>query len=685
MSQEKVLQTLSNLGLTRLDTQVYIYLAKKGPQKGIEISKALKVQKQPLYRSLKNLQKKAIVSATLERPARFSAVPFEKVLDLFIRAKLEEAQNIQTEKNKLISSWQTIQASETPDVSARFMVIEGRNIIYSRIKQMINEAKNQLSLISPVTGLVRADRFGLLDSDLKHPRLSSVQFRLLTHITEENANLMQALLKETPKTELRFEIRNPNLGLGLFPQMVIRDEEEVMFFINPKVDGALPEQDNLCLWTNCKSLIHSFLVMFEDLWRNSTDIERRIAELKTGKIAPKTYLISDPKIIKKKYNEIQQSAQNEVLILTSSKGLVHQSKEISKLEKLTEKGITIKIMAPIVKENWEAMEQLSKVCEVRHVAFHYWRTIIVDGKYLLQFRTSPSGREKFGSTELDSAFYSDDAEWVKTMRTALLDIWESAQPPSAKTLESVIGPYGSPLFPMPKDDLRSKLICKVIDVKPPGTIKEKDLLNKIIHAKKIIPKDPFRDVTAGYGSFALGIIHLPDQFNLPDMLIQAFRHEKQSSFGAGETIIVYLWLETPQGYAYVPVAIVEDNPKGRHAWLVMMKGTPAERNIHTLKKDQIQVQVHGNTLFAGWTVPIPLFPEKYVLPPGCMLVEGYGEPRTAGCTLMFPNGMKSEIEEISFNAFVTFIHPATKYSAPGTDGTLVRDHMSTNIPPGSKK
>jgi len=685
VSQEKILQTLSDFGLTRLDIKVYIYLAKKGPQKGIEISKSLKVQKQPLYRSLKNLQKKAIVSATLERPARFSAVPFEKILDLFIRAKLEEAQNIQTEKNKLLSSWQTIQSGETPDVSARFMVIEGRNIIYSRIKQMINETKIKLSLISTVAGLARADRFGLLDYGFKRPRLSNVQFRFLTHITEENAELIQTFLKETPKEEMRFEIRNPNLGMGLFPQMVIRDEEEAMFFINPKIDGSSPEQDNLCLWTNCKSMIHSFQAMFEELWCNSTNIEKKIRELKTGKATPNTYLIRDSKVIAKKYDEMKYASQKEILILTSSKGLIEQMNEISQLKKLTEEGIIIKVMAPIVKENWEAMEKLSKICEVRHVPLQYWRTIIVDGKYQLQFRTPSLSREEAGSADFDSAFYSDDPEWVKTMRTALLDIWTSAQPPSAKTLESVIGPYGSPLFPIPKADLRSKLFYKVIDFKPPGTMQEKDLVNKIIHAKKIIPKDPFKDVSAGYGSFAVGLIHLPDRFNLPDMVIQAYRHDKQSSFGAGETIIVYLWLETPRGHAYVPVALVDDNPNGRIAWLLMLKGTPAEKNIHTLKKDQIQVQVHGNTLFAGWTVPIPLFPGKYVLPPGCMLFEGYGESRTAGYTLLFPNGAKCEMEDVSFDAFVTFVHPATKYSAPGTDGVLVRDHISTNIPPGSNK
>jgi sugar-specific transcriptional regulator TrmB len=681
MSQEDVLKTLSDLGLTRLDSKIYIYLAKKGPQKGKDISKALKVQKQQLYRSLKKLQRKAIVSATLEHPASFSAVSFEKILDLFIRAKLEEVQNIQYEKSKLLSSWEAIKIGATPDTAARFMVIEGRNIIYSRIKQMINETKSQLAIISTVTGLARTDLFGLLDSGFKHPQLSKVQFRLLTHLSKENVSIMQALLTETPKTKLRFEIRNPNLGRGLFPQMVIRDEEEVMFFINPKVDGFLPEQDYLCLWTNCKSLIHSFLTMFEELWRNSTDIEKKIIELKTGKAAAKTFLINDSEVMKKKYNEIIQCSQEEIIILTSSKGLIEQWKKMSQLKNLKERGVIVKIMAPIVKENWKAMEQLSKVFDVKHVPIQYWRTTIVDGKYLFQFKTPSSDREELGSTHLDNAFYSDDPDWMGTMRIALNDIWKSAQSPSTATLESIIGPHGPPVFPLPKDDLRTKIYFKVIDFKPPGTLNEKDLVNKIIHAKKIIPKDPHKDVSVGYGSYALGIIHPPDRFNLPDMMIQAWRHDKQSSFGEEDTIIVFLWLKTPQSYAYVPVAIAGDNPHGQNAWRAMFAATPAGKNIQLLKKDQIQVRIYGNTLFAGWTEPIPLFPAKYTLPPACILFEGYGDVRTTGFTVVQPSGFRVEMEDTTLDAFVTFIHPASKYSGPGTDGVLVRDHISTNIPP----
>jgi hypothetical protein len=36
-----------------------------------------------------------------------------------------------------------------------------------------------------------------------------------------------------------------------------------------------------------------------------------------------------------------------------------------------------------------------------------------------------------------------------------------------------------------------------------------------------------------------------------------------------------------------------------------------------------------------------------------------------------------------FDAFVTFIHPASKYSGPGTDGIFTRDLIMTKYPPGS--
>ena len=100
MSQEQVLKTFLGLGLTRLDSQVYIYLAKKGPQKGRDLLKKIRIQRQQLYRSLKILQSKGIVSATFEHPAGFSAISFDKVVDLFIKSKMVEAQTYTGEKRR---------------------------------------------------------------------------------------------------------------------------------------------------------------------------------------------------------------------------------------------------------------------------------------------------------------------------------------------------------------------------------------------------------------------------------------------------------------------------------------------------------------------------------------------------------------------------------------------------------
>ncbi len=113
MSQEWVIKTLLDLGLKRTDVKVYLFLAKTGPQKARYTAKELKMHKQQLYRSLKSLQCKGCVKATLEHSALFSAVPPEKVLDTLIKSKMKEAQNIQHNKQELLSIWQSMTTDDS--------------------------------------------------------------------------------------------------------------------------------------------------------------------------------------------------------------------------------------------------------------------------------------------------------------------------------------------------------------------------------------------------------------------------------------------------------------------------------------------------------------------------------------------------------------------------------------------
>jgi len=203
----------------------------------------------------------------------------------------------------------------------------------------------------------------------------------------------------------------------------------------------------------------------------------------------------------------------------------------------------------------------------------------------------------------------------------------------------------------------------------------------ILNAKRIIAKDPLKDITSMCGSSASAVIHPPEHFHLPDMIIWVWHCDKQSSWGAEDWLTVSLWLNTPMGFRYVPVAFVTDNPDALEFRKGVYAGTPAGQNCQLVNKDQFQVQVHGNTLFAGWTVPIPLFPQPHVLPPSCILFEGYGELKTNVTRTRIPSGRTQVTEANCFDAFVTFFHPASKYSGPGTDGIFNRDVVMTAYPP----
>ena len=103
-----MLKLLETFGLARTDAEVYIYLAKKGPKRKEDLSTVFEVTEQQLYSSLKNLQSKGIVTATVEKSALFSAVAFERVLDLLVKVNIEQAKAVEETKNELLTSWRSM-------------------------------------------------------------------------------------------------------------------------------------------------------------------------------------------------------------------------------------------------------------------------------------------------------------------------------------------------------------------------------------------------------------------------------------------------------------------------------------------------------------------------------------------------------------------------------------------------
>lgn len=104
MSLERVIKALVSLGLSRVDAEVYVYVAKRGPQKVVDLSSALNITKKKIYVNLKNLQTKGLI--TKDRTT-FSALPFAEALELLIKMKKDQAQAMDENKEELLASWET--------------------------------------------------------------------------------------------------------------------------------------------------------------------------------------------------------------------------------------------------------------------------------------------------------------------------------------------------------------------------------------------------------------------------------------------------------------------------------------------------------------------------------------------------------------------------------------------------
>ena len=108
MSLERVLRTLEGFGFTRVAAEVYVYLAKTGPQKGRDLTSGLEMTKQQLYPILRGLQKKGVVTSSSERPALFTALAFEELLDLIVKLNIDQALIIKETKDELLANWRNV-------------------------------------------------------------------------------------------------------------------------------------------------------------------------------------------------------------------------------------------------------------------------------------------------------------------------------------------------------------------------------------------------------------------------------------------------------------------------------------------------------------------------------------------------------------------------------------------------
>ena len=677
-------KALRNFGLSNKEIEVYIFLGKRGALKGGDITKQLKIHKAQVYRSLKSLQKKGLVEVTLEYPARFTAVPFENLIDSFIKTKKQEVEQIEKTKNDLLSDWNNISQNELDYSLEKFSVIEGTKKIFNKIANMAKQTKKEIIMVSTFADVFRADRFGIFDVITPSNAKSKIQYKFLSQLSKQNLKIAK-IFEADLNPIVNFRIMDSSLGLTKFSRMVIRDSEEILLFISEENEPSTIKEKEVCLHTNCKTIIQSYLGVFNDIWGDSRNLSQLILELEAGKIPPKTQIFKKPEIAKQSYNKSLAEASSDILMILTSEGLVKLSEEKLQLKKWAKRDISIKIMAPIINENLNITHQLLNWCEVRHIPLGYFETTIIDNQHLFQF--SPSSalqNEPKDDNYFDKTFYTNDPDYIQKTKQLLLDIWNKTHTPISVGIRSITRTQGESLTPSIGHHslVRKSSFKQNMKYNPKGKITTKNVFDKIEKEKRLSLKyrGNLLEKARFFGSSAAAVIHSPESYDLPDMNIFASHNDEYSSFGEENWLLFLLKQETNIKSLYVPVALILDNPNTVSLRKKVFSGFPVENNILVFNKDEIQVRSKGKTLFAGWTKPIALGVSDFVVPPSCLLFEGYGEINSGMLTNITSSGRRQERWFNSFDAFVSYFHPESKYVGSGTEGFIERDTVLISTP-----
>ena len=102
LSLERVIKALIGLGLSIVEAEVYVFLAKKGPLTVETLEKFLNYSKNKIISSLKTLTIKKLVSV---KEKEYIAFSFEQALEILIEQEKEKAKALQDNRETLIDTW----------------------------------------------------------------------------------------------------------------------------------------------------------------------------------------------------------------------------------------------------------------------------------------------------------------------------------------------------------------------------------------------------------------------------------------------------------------------------------------------------------------------------------------------------------------------------------------------------
>jgi sugar-specific transcriptional regulator TrmB len=260
-------KTFLQFDLSRNEIRVYLYLARSGVQKAREISDSLSLHRTETYRILRDLEKRGLVSCILEKPLKFTAVPFEEAYDVLIETKKVNVQLLERKKKDLVDLWSSIpQHKAEHETKEIFQILEGEEQLILKANEITERTEKEICVLAPDLELLRLYHSGFTDN-LERVSKKRVKVLLLTN----NSPKSRFIAEKTGLSDVKYL----SVISGDLPSFILSDQQEILFSIkngNIHYDTEMRRKKEKIsfLWTNYNTFIKALKLLFTNLWTAET-------------------------------------------------------------------------------------------------------------------------------------------------------------------------------------------------------------------------------------------------------------------------------------------------------------------------------------------------------------------------------------------------------------------------------
>ncbi|HLC47595.1 MAG TPA: helix-turn-helix domain-containing protein [Candidatus Norongarragalinales archaeon] len=242
MQNPQLQNQLRNLGLNQYEAQAYLALSLGGVNTAGDIAEVGKIARPRVYDVLDKLQEKGFAAIKAGRPVKYAAVPIIEAIQTLKKHKetalMEELSKIEELGGTLKKGLDKGAGGKKFDVEESVWTLKGRNSIYSRIGDMLSNAKNVVVVNSHPDGVVEK-----IKSNIQHfekARARGVKIHVVSPISEiqDKRHALHSSNSQVAK------IAHTIIDRKLPTRMVLADDEAMIFLTNPEV----PAEEEVGLW-----------------------------------------------------------------------------------------------------------------------------------------------------------------------------------------------------------------------------------------------------------------------------------------------------------------------------------------------------------------------------------------------------------------------------------------------------